>query len=70
MTPIEYRVTWREFSGYKDGESKEILFQYPYSREPEQEAVTFAEQLAETETAGDIKITRRTVSPWMECIGV
>jgi hypothetical protein len=75
---IEYRVTWREFTGYKDGEPKEILFLSSYSRNPEQDALGFVEELQDEarnldeigREVGDIKIQRRVVSDWMECIGV
>lgn len=72
---LDYRVTWHESSGKQGWFPKEVLFQYPYARDPEQEALSLVEELRTEpnlygKEVGNIKIQRRVVSNWMECIGV
>lgn len=70
----EFRVTWREFTGYKDGEAKEMTFYSDYSRDPKEDAEAFAEELRESreddhgfvKEVGDVKVHRRYVMPWTE----
>jgi hypothetical protein len=64
----EYRVVWREFTGYKDGEQKEMTFYSDYSRNPKEDALAFAEETREAtydgKEVGDVEVFERHVLPW------